>query len=102
MDRPGATCIVDEEELLHLRAGGDFPLCGVFLAHPSVPPVSFSPVLSQLLSFSSSSPYPLLLLVAILFILTGLALDLRSPGMWEDSGSMPTSLPKHSLLLSIH
>ena len=64
--------------------------------------MSFSPVLSQLLSFSSFSPYPLLLLVAILFILASLALDLRSPGMWEDSGSMPTFLPKHSLLLSIH
>ena len=81
---------------------GAFPLCGIFLAHPSVPLVIFSPVRSQLLSFSTFSPYPLLLLLAILFVLTGLALDLSRPGTWEDSGSMPTFLPKHSLLLGIH
>ena len=84
------------------RCWGAFPLCGIFLAYPSVPLVSFPPDLSQLLSFSSFSPYPLLLLLAIFFILTGLALDLRRPGTWEDSGSMPTFLPKHSRRLGIH
>lgn len=58
--------------------------------------------LSTSFSFSSFSPYLLLLLIAFLFCLTGTALALRRPGTWEDPGSMPTFLPKHSLLLGIH
>lgn len=89
--------------IIVFSCGGALPVCGLSLAYPSVPPVSFSPGLSQRVH----SPFSLLFLclssAAFNYLSSSsisLALGLVTLRVWESTGSVPTFLPKHSLLPS--